>query len=215
MRRPVAAFFASFGRWFPRRILIFSLLLGFTGLLLLFKSEDRSSTRAEDIAACGRPDPADSRGAQRIVFKRREQPAHYHYFVQNSQTGVLVVFNGIVLNQYTEPRSLIRLCANLLTGDEKKRLAVGYSYAGNVLSQEELRNLSFEEIEARLMNPEGSERPNRNLLPDVGLPFMLVFADLPPETGAYYLGVESSRLGSRIGRRPGKIPARPNNNERP
>jgi len=49
------------------------------------------------------------------------------------------------------------------------------SYAGNVLTEEELTNLSEEEIIKRLSLPEGLNNANDRVIPDGQIPFMIVF----------------------------------------
>jgi len=54
------------------------------------------------------------------------------------------------------------------------------SYAGNVLTDEDLTNLSEEEILKRLTQPAGRDNSNERVIPNGQLPFMIVFTREPP-----------------------------------
>jgi len=53
------------------------------------------------------------------------------------------------------------------------------SYAGNILTDEELTNLSEEEILTRLMQPQGMNNVNDRIMPNGQIPFMIVFPNEP------------------------------------
>ena len=53
------------------------------------------------------------------------------------------------------------------------------SYAGNVLTDEELMNLTDEEMQTRLSYPEGRENSNERVIPNGQIPFMIVFITVP------------------------------------
>ena len=52
-------------------------------------------------------------------------------------------------------------------------------YAGNLISDMDLVNLSAEELKKRLNNRFGNNRMNSRVLPGKALPFMVVFTKLP------------------------------------
>jgi len=54
------------------------------------------------------------------------------------------------------------------------------SYAGNVLTDDELMNLPEEEILRRLSRPEGNNNSNDKIVPNGQIPFMIVFTHEPP-----------------------------------
>jgi predicted Zn finger-like uncharacterized protein len=56
------------------------------------------------------------------------------------------------------------------------------SYAGNVLTDEELTSLSEEEILTRLSLPAGRDNSNERVVPNGRIPFMIVFSGEPPGT---------------------------------
>jgi len=53
------------------------------------------------------------------------------------------------------------------------------SYAGNVLTDEELTILTEEEISRRLAQPEGRNNSNDKIVPNAQIPFMIVFVREP------------------------------------
>jgi predicted Zn finger-like uncharacterized protein len=53
------------------------------------------------------------------------------------------------------------------------------SYAGNILTDEELTNLSEEEILMKLLQPEGLNHSNDKIMPNGQIPFMIVFPSEP------------------------------------
>jgi len=54
------------------------------------------------------------------------------------------------------------------------------SYAGNVLTDEDLTNLSEEEILKRLALPAGRDNSNERVIPNGQIPFMIIFTREPP-----------------------------------
>jgi predicted Zn finger-like uncharacterized protein len=54
------------------------------------------------------------------------------------------------------------------------------SFAGNILTDEELTTLSEEEILRKLAQPSGGNNSNDKILPNGRIPFMIVFAHEPP-----------------------------------
>ena len=54
------------------------------------------------------------------------------------------------------------------------------SFAGNILTDDELTTLSEEEILRKLAEPSGRNNSNDRILPNGHIPFMIVFAHEPP-----------------------------------
>ena len=52
-------------------------------------------------------------------------------------------------------------------------------YAGNYFSEEQLKEMSLEEISKELKNRYGKGRVNDNIEPGKAVPFMIVFENLP------------------------------------
>ena len=67
------------------------------------------------------------------------------------------------------------------------------TFAGNLLTDEELNRLSDKEILAELQKPEGSDMPNTGIRSRASIPFMIVFMNPPKEVDEFIIelvGVE-------------------------
>lgn len=135
----------------------------------------------------------DASGSHDISFANDQQS----YFYRDNKPGdsakttrILIIY-GVVRNDYQEPRSFIKLRGHLL-GDDEKILADRFVYAGNTLSEEELKTLPLNEIYARLMIKGGDNNTNKNVAPGTEIPFMVVFGDLPDGMKQYRIDVVGS-----------------------
>ena len=88
---------------------------------------------------------------------------------------------GTVLNQSDFSIARIMVTVELLDADSSV-LSERVSYAGNVLTDQELATLSEEEIMKRLSVPEGRNNLNEKVVPNGQIPFMIVFTKDPPGT---------------------------------
>lgn len=94
--------------------------------------------------------------------------------INNYILGNVRIVEGTAVNQadFSMARILVKaeiLDAYAVVLDEKA------SYAGNVLTDEELTNLSEEDILKRLALPEGRSNSNERVIPNSRIPFMIVF----------------------------------------
>ena len=103
-------------------------------------------------------------------------------FVDNNILGRRVrIVEGTVLNQSDFSIARIMVTVELLDADSSV-LSERVSYAGNVLTDQELATLSEEEIMKRLSVPEGRNNLNEKVVPNGQIPFMIVFTKDPPGT---------------------------------
>ena len=103
-------------------------------------------------------------------------------FVDNNILGRKVrIVEGTVLNQSDFSIARIMVTVELLDADSSV-LSERVSYAGNVLTDQELATLSEEEIMKRLSVPEGRNNLNEKVIPNGQIPFMIVFTKDPPGT---------------------------------
>jgi|GEM_PF-5097707 len=119
--------------------------------------------------------------AVHITFNRSDQN---HYFRENNEAGNILIITGKVRNSYPDKRSFIRLRGYLL-GDDGRTLADRFIYAGNILPEEELKNLPVKEIYARLSVKGGQNGRNLNIESGGEIPFMFVFDKLPSGMSEY------------------------------
>lgn len=99
--------------------------------------------------------------------------------VNNYILGNLRIVEGTAVNQADFPISRIRVKGEIL---DAYAVVLGerVSYAGNILTEEELTNMSEEEITKRLELPEGRDNTNEKIIPNGRIPFMIVFTSEPP-----------------------------------
>jgi predicted Zn finger-like uncharacterized protein len=103
-------------------------------------------------------------------------------FVRNDTLGRSIrIVEGTVLNQSDFSIARIMVKVELLDSDSDV-LSERVSYAGNVLTDQELSTLSEEEIIKRLSMPEGRNNLNERVIPNGQIPFMIVFTKDPPGT---------------------------------
>lgn len=101
--------------------------------------------------------------------------------INNYILGNIRIVEGTAVNQADFSIARIMVKAEILDAyavvlDEK------VSYAGNVLTDEELTNMSEEDIAKRLALPEGRDNSNERVIPNSRIPFMIVFPRDPQGT---------------------------------
>ncbi len=101
--------------------------------------------------------------------------------INNYILGNIRIVEGTAVNQADFSIARIMVKAEILDAyavvlDEK------VSYAGNVLTDEELTNMSEEDIVKRLALPEGRNNSNERVIPNSRIPFMIVFPRDPQGT---------------------------------
>lgn len=119
-------------------------------------------------------------GGQSVIGQVKLQDIRQRV-VNNYILGNIRVVEGTAVNQADFSIARIMVKAEILDAyavvlDEK------VSYAGNVLTDEELTNMSEEEIAKRLAQPEGRDNSNERVIPNSRIPFMIVFARDPQGT---------------------------------
>ena len=105
--------------------------------------------------------------------------------MENRIIGNILIIEGIAVNKNDSPVSNIQVRGKILDSSGNI-LAEEKFYGGNILTEEELKNLTEEEIKDELSNPDGSDFTNRNIPYDGKISFMIVFSN-PPEKASEYL----------------------------
>jgi len=116
-------------------------------------------------------------------------------FVDSEKGGHLFVIRGMVRNNYPTPRSYLLVKGTILD-DKGKVVETKVGYAGNTFTEEELKTLPLEEIKKAMRNRDGMARQNFNLSSGAGVPFMIVFEDLPENLSEFSVEAVSSLPGS-------------------
>ena len=115
-------------------------------------------------------------------------------FVDSKKEGQLFVIRGTVENRYPESRSFILVKGNILDDkgrEVKKRLA----YAGNTLTEGQIKTLNMEEITKSMKNRQGKSGSNLKVAPNASVPFMIVFDKLPGNLSEFTVEAVSSSPG--------------------
>lgn len=117
------------------------------------------------------------------------------YFLENSKAGQLFVVEGEVLNETAKPVSFILLEGKLYTSSNNVA-QTQKCYSGNIMTRDELKRFSINEIQERMMNREGKNLLNVRILPKNRVPFMLVFHNLPEldALNDYSIEVKSAQM---------------------
>jgi predicted Zn finger-like uncharacterized protein len=112
-------------------------------------------------------------------------------FIENESLGRLFIITGEVKNGYSVPRRHIQVNGKIYS--QGKQLVKSENvFSGNILSDLDLKNLSFEEIQGRLNAKEGTVMANQDVKPGATVPFMLVFSDLPENLEEFTIEVAGS-----------------------
>jgi predicted Zn finger-like uncharacterized protein len=98
--------------------------------------------------------------------------------INNNVLGEIRVMEGMAVNQADYPICRIAIKGAIVDAYSVV-LGERTSYAGNVLTDEELANLPEEEILRKLSRLEGNNNSNDKIVPNGQIPFMIVFAHEP------------------------------------
>ncbi len=100
------------------------------------------------------------------------------YFLKNIRGQQLFVIEGNVTNTTEHPVSFIKLTANI-SDNNNNLIATKDFFAGNMLSDDDLRTLTSDQINSNLNNEMGQSLKNFNIPPKTSIPFMVVLFDVP------------------------------------
>jgi predicted Zn finger-like uncharacterized protein len=102
-------------------------------------------------------------------------------FSSSDKAGQLFIINGTVVNNDRKSRSFILLKGGILD-KEGKPIKEETAYAGNIITEALLKQMSKEDIKTAMKNRTGSGDNNVDVQPGASVPFMIVFTDLPEKT---------------------------------
>ncbi len=128
-------------------------------------------------------------GVRRLSFKDVTG-----FFVDSEKEGQLFVIKGIVENRYTHSRSSILVKGNILD-DKGREVKKQLAYAGNSLTEEQLKTSDMVEITKSMKNRKGKAGSNLNIGANASVPFMIVFDDLPASLSEFTVEAVSSSPG--------------------
>jgi hypothetical protein len=116
-----------------------------------------------------------------------------NHYIDNAEAGQLLVLAGLVSNDHDKPVSFIRLKAKL-TDKDNKILAERQVFAGDFLTEDELKTLSMKDILSRLSLKGGQNGLNTNVAPGKSIPYMFVFDKLPSDLSGFTIEPISSEV---------------------
>jgi predicted Zn finger-like uncharacterized protein len=111
-------------------------------------------------------------------------------FIESRMMGNLMVIQGMAVNKNKIAVSRIRVRAKLIDS-AGEFVAETDTYCGNLLSDDELANLTEKEIRAELGSPAGKSIPNSGIGPDGTIPFMAVFINPPRKAAEFIVELDS------------------------
>ena len=120
-------------------------------------------------------------------------------FTKSTASGDILVISGLAVNEYEYPVARLKLRGKILD-NTGKILGEVETFAGNLLTDDELNRLTDKEVLAELQKPEGSDMPNTNIRSRASIPFMIVFMNPPKEVDEFIIelsGVERVPAASK------------------
>ena len=123
------------------------------------------------------------------------------YYLESNNLNKIFVVEGEAVNHWKESRSFIKVKGVLLDSQGNK-VQEREAYCGNILSDKDLKEMTKGAVEKSLSSQFGISFSNVNLQPNKGVPFMMVFMDLPPERVS---GKPSPESSGKPGEAPSKL----------
>ena len=112
-------------------------------------------------------------------------------FIENEVAGRIFAVTGVVRNEYSVSRKLIRLQCKLYVKGNAQAKTIEYTYAGLVVADQELSSKSLAEIKKQLSTTTGKDAA-MTVAPGKTIPFMVVFSELPADLDQYDVELISS-----------------------
>jgi len=112
-------------------------------------------------------------------------------FIDNARHGKFFIITGTVKNDFSESRKYIKIQGSLFSSGKTLAKEVTV-YGGNVLTDQDLSEMSLTDINQRLSNRFGDKKSNFDVKPGKSIPFMVVFADLPESLEEFTIEVSGS-----------------------
>jgi hypothetical protein len=117
------------------------------------------------------------------------------YYLENVHAGQVLVIEGEVLNESSQPVSFVMIEGKLFNSKDTVS-QIQRCYVGNSFTRKEITNLNLSEMQEKMMNREGKNLKNVRIPPAGKAPFMLVFHNLPEVStlSNYSVNVVSSKF---------------------
>lgn len=118
-------------------------------------------------------------------------------FLKSEKAGDLYIIKGTVINNDSKSRSYILLKGGILD-KEGKPIKEATAFAGNNFTEDQLKEISKEEINAAMQNRSGMDNSDIDVKPGASIPFTIIFTDLPERSNMVDLTVEA--VSSTVGK---------------
>lgn len=141
------------------------------------------------------PKPTPTKEPMDLGVSRLTFPTVNGSFVESQKAGQLFVIRGMIKNDYPKTRSHLLVKGSLLD-DQGKVVRTKTAYAGNILEDGEMKEMTTEEIEKVLRNPAGKENMNVDVQPGNAIPILIVFESLPDNLSEFTVEAVRSIPGS-------------------
>ena len=115
-------------------------------------------------------------------------------FFPTDKIGQLYIIKGKIVNNYPQSRSHI-LIKGTIEDEKRNPIDRKLAYAGNIFTENELKDITIEEIEKKLKNKSGKNNSNINVASQESVPFMVIFYNLPDSISEYVVETVSSSPG--------------------
>jgi hypothetical protein len=118
-------------------------------------------------------------------------------FLKSDKAGDLFIIKGTVINNDSKSRSYILLKGGVLD-KEGKPIKEATAFAGNNFTEDQVKEISKEEISAAMQNRSGMDNSGIDVKPGASIPFTIIFTDLPEKGKMVDLTVEA--VSSTVGK---------------
>ena len=175
----------------PTVLIVILLLLGAATAAYFFAPQYLPEVITETVPflkGAQKPDTKDP-GVRRLSFKTITGS-----FVQSNKAGMLFLIKGMVANNYSSSRSFILIKGSILD-DKGKVVKTKLAYAGNVFSENEIKEMTLDQLNQALRNRSGKNDINQNVKPQAAVPFMVIFEELPENLSEFTVEAVSSAQG--------------------
>lgn len=115
-------------------------------------------------------------------------------FVNSNKAGQVFVIRGMVRNEYPKRRSFI-LVKGAILDDKGQVVRSEMAYAGNILSEKQIREMTLEQIHKVLRNRLGRGNMNVKIAPGASIPFMIILGNLPSNLSEFTVEAVRSSPG--------------------
>lgn len=105
-------------------------------------------------------------------------------FVDSKKEGSIFLIKGKVKNDYPENRSYLLMQGSILD-NKGKTVKTQTAYAGNILTDEEIKAMSLTEIEGELKSRARMETGKYLVAAGASIPFMIVLGGLPDDVSEF------------------------------